>query len=307
MNRPLRVMVTGAGGQVGVDLVDILGATTPLGASTAFSPDGRDVGEDEFEVLALTRHDLDITDRDRVVATLRATRPDVVIHLAAYTAVDRAETEVDACFAVNTQGTGNLSDAAHDTGAHLIAVSTDYVFDGDKGASYVEDDVTNPLSVYGASKRDGESLCRPEDTIVRTSWVMGVRGKNVVHIIAERAASGKCVRFVNDQTGTVTVASDLARALVTMARTRPGATWHVANSGTTTWFDVADYAGRTLGRGDDFATAISTSDLSPAPLAHRPVRSDLDTTKWNVHYGSMPDWHDGVERLLRDRLLRVAP
>jgi len=96
---------------------------------------------------------------------------------------------------------------------------------------------------------------------------------------------GESVRFVDDQTGTVTVASDLARALVTMARTRPGTTWHVANSGTTTWFDVAEFAGRTLGRGDDFATAIATSDLSPAPLAHRPVRSDLDTTKWSDHYG----------------------
>jgi dTDP-4-dehydrorhamnose reductase len=307
MNRPLRVLVTGAGGQVGVDLVDIMGATTPWGASTTFSPDGRDIDDDEFEVLALTHHDLDITDRDRVVATLRATRPDVVIHLAAYTAVDRAETDAETCFEVNAQGTGNLSDAAHDTGAHLIAVSTDYVFDGYKGTSYVEDDVTNPLSVYGASKRDGELLCRPEDTVVRTSWVMGVRGKNVVHVIAERAASGESVRFVDDQTGTVTVASDLARALVTMARTRPGTTWHVANSGTTTWFDVAEFAGRTLGRGDDFATAIATSDLSPAPLAHRPVRSDLDTTKWSDHYGAMPDWHDGVERLLRDRLLRVAP
>ncbi len=306
MNRPTRVLVTGAGGQVGVDLVDTLNATLPLGASTAFSPDARAVEVDEFEVVALTHHDLDITDRDRVVAALRATRPDVVVHLAAYTAVDRAENDVDACFAVNARGTGNLSDAAHEAGAHLVAVSTDYVFDGHKGTSYVEDDATNPLSVYGTSKRDGELLCRADDTIVRTSWVMGVRGKNVVHVIADRATSGECVRFVDDQTGTVTVASDLARALVSVARTRPGGVWHVANSTTTTWFDIAAYVGRLLGRGEDFATAIKTTDLSPAPLAHRPERSDLDTRKWQTHFTALPDWHDGVERLVRDRALRVT-
>ncbi len=307
MNRPLRVLVTGAGGQVGVDLVDILRAEVPLGASTSYLPDGQAVDEDEFEVLALTHHELDITDRDRVIAALRVTRPDVVIHLAAYTAVDRAETDADACFAVNAAGTGNMSDAARDTGAHLIAVSTDYVFDGLKGTSYVEEDPTNPLSVYGASKRDGELLCLPEDTIVRTSWVMGVRGKNVVHVIADRAASGENVRFVMDQTGTVTVASDLARSLVSLARSRPGGTWHVANTGTTTWYDIASFVGRTLGRDDDFATAIRTRDLSPAPLAHRPERSDLDTTKWRSHFAAMPEWTDGVERLVHDRLLRVSP
>jgi dTDP-4-dehydrorhamnose reductase len=208
---------------------------------------------------------------------------------------------------VNATGTANLSDAAHDTGAHLIAISTDYVFDGRKGASYVEDDATNPLSVYGASKRGGELACRPEDTIVRTSWVMGVRGKNVVHVIADRATAGETVRFVRDQTGTVTVASDLARALVTLTRVRPGGIWHVANTGTTTWYDIAAFVGHVLGRGDDFATAILTSDLSPAPLAHRPERSDLDTTKWCSRFTALPDWTDGVERLVRDRRKLVTP
>ncbi|MBW4030298.1 MAG: dTDP-4-dehydrorhamnose reductase [Acidobacteria bacterium] len=307
MNRPTRILVTGAGGQVGVDLVDILGGAAPLGSSATYAPDQRPIANDEFEVVALTHHDLDITERDRVDAALRATRPDVVIHLAAYTAVDQAETDAARCFAVNAAGTGHLSDAAHATGAHLIAVSTDYVFDGRKGTSYVEGDATNPLSVYGASKREGELLCRRDDTIVRTSWVMGVRGKNVVHVIADRAASGQAVRFVNDQTGTVTVASDLARSLVALARTRPGGTWHVANTGTTTWFDIADFVGRTLGRGDDFATPISTTDLSPAPLAHRPERSDLDTSKWTARFLALPDWTDGVQRLVRDRLRRAAP
>jgi dTDP-4-dehydrorhamnose reductase len=259
------------------------------------------VGTDEFEVLGLTHHDLDITDEAAVHRAVATTRPDVIVHLAAYTAVDRAETDAETCAAVNDVATGYLSDAAYAHGAHLVAVSTDYVFDGYKGDAYVEEDATHPLSVYGTTKRDGERRCRPSDTIVRTSWVMGVRGKNVLHIIADRAVNGQQVRFVKDQTGTVTVAADLARALVCFVRTRPGGVWHVANTGTTTWFDVADFAGRTLGRGDDFATPILTSDLDPAPLAHRPERSDLNTDKFRAAFGPMPAWQRGVERLLADR------
>ena len=296
-----RVLVTGANGQVGVDLVDVLSAATPPGGTSSFQPDGRPIAPDEFEVLALGHHDLDVTDRDLVRRAIGAARPDVIVHLAAYTAVDRAEIESDACFAVNSVGTESLSLAAREHGAHFISISTDYVFDGNKGASYVEDDVTNPLNVYGASKRAGELLCSSDDTIVRTSWVMGVRGRNVAHVIAERATSGASVRFVNDQTGTVTVASDLARALVTLVRERPGGLWHVANAGTTTWFDVALYIGALLARGDDFATAISTGDLDPAPLATRPIRSDLSTQKFSSRWSALPDWTDGVARLIRDR------
>lgn len=294
-----RVLVTGAAGQVGVDLVDTLAGLTPPGGDASFQPDGRAVGDDEFVVLGVTHHELDITDRDAVRSCVAATRPDVIVHLAAYTAVDRAESDVEACYAVNATGTESLSIAAHESEAHLIAVSTDYVFDGTKGAAYVEDDPTNPLSVYGASKRAGELALAPDDTIVRTSWVMGVRGRNVLHVIADRARSGATVRFVSDQRGTVTVASDLARALVTFVRERPGGIWHVANTGDTTWFEIARFAGTVLGRGDDFATAITTDQLDPPPAATRPARSDLDCTKWlAAGHRALPEWRDGVTRLL---------
>ena len=299
-----RVLVTGAGGQVGVDLLDVLAGRVPLGGDPLFQPDGRTIDPQEFEVIGLSHHDLDITDAGAVDRAIGRARPDVIVHLAAYTAVDKAETDAEQCARVNTAGTGYLSEAAERYGAHLVAVSTDYVFDGYKGTSYVEDDETNPLSVYGRTKRDGERQCRDRDTIVRTSWVMGVRGKNVLHVIADRAANGSTVRFVNDQTGTVTVAADLARALVCFVRAQPGGVWHVANGGTTTWFDVADFAGRTLGRGDDFATPITTGDLTPAPVAHRPERSDLNTAKFAQQFAPLPHWHNGVERLLRDRLRR---
>ena len=299
-----RVLVTGAAGQVGVDLHDVLSGRTPLGGDRSFQPDATPVGESEFEVLGLSHHDLDITNRDAVMKAVETARPDVIVHLAAYTAVDKAQTDRDNCFLVNAQGTESLSLAAKQYGAHLVAVSTDYVFDGNKGSAYEVDDETNPLGVYGASKLLGEQLCSEADTIVRTSWVMGVRVKNVLHVIADRALSGENVRFVDDQTGTVTVASDLARALATFVRTRPGGIWHVANAETTTWFEVARFAGEVLGRGDDFATAIKTSDLRPAPLATRPIRSDLSTKKWNSSYGELPNWHDAVTRLLHDRAKR---
>jgi len=297
-------MVTGAAGQVGQDLVDALRAALPPGGDPSFQPDAKPVGDDEFVVVALTRHELDVTDADLVRRAIAATRPDVIVHLAAYTQVDRAESERDLCFAVNAQGTENLSLAAHDVGAHLITISTDYVFDGTKGAAYGEDDATNPLNVYGASKRVGELLCASDDTIVRSSWVMGVRGTSVVHVIARRAANGENVRFVDDQVGTVTLASDMARALVTLVRERSGGTWHVANSGTTSWFEVARYVGSLLGRDDDFATPIRTVELVPAPAAQRPARSDLATTKWSGTWSTLPDWREGVERLVRARSRR---
>jgi dTDP-4-dehydrorhamnose reductase len=300
--KPTRVLVTGSAGQVGVDLLDTLSGATPSGGDEGFLPDGRRVESDEFAVLGLTRHDLDITDRDALSRAVSASRPDVIVNLAAYTQVDRAEREREVCFNVNALATESLSLAAQDVGAHLITISTDYVFDGEKGEGYVEDDITNPLNVYGASKRAGELACSEADTVVRTSWVMGVRGKNVIHVIAQRATSGESVRFVDDQMGTATMASDLARALVTFIRVRPGGMWHVANTGATTWCDIARFVGTSLGRGDEFVTAIATRDLDPAPLATRPRRSDLSTQKWSDGgWRALPQWRDGITRLLAGR------
>jgi dTDP-4-dehydrorhamnose reductase len=294
------VLVTGAGGQVGVDVLDVLAGTTPLGGGAMFQPDAP-VAVGEFDVIGLTHHELDVANREAVLKSMSLVRPDVIVHLAAYTAVDRAESDVEACFAVNERGTENMSMAAIEIGAHLIAISTDYVFDGKKGAAYVENDEPDPLNVYGASKRAGELTCTTDDSVIRTSWVMGVRGKNVVHTIADRAVSGASVRFVHDQMGTVTASSDLARALVVFARERPGGFWHVANSGTTTWYDVAAYVGTLLGRDETFATPIESRELAAAQAATRPTRSDLDTAKFAARWQALPEWHGAVERLVNDR------
>ncbi len=301
MSRPTRVLISGASGQVGVDLVSWLSATPPPGADATFNPDGRAVLPGEFEVLGLSRHELDVTDAASVRRGLAMARPDVVVHLAAYTAVDQAERDAAQCLLVNDVGTGLMSAASASVGAHFVFVSTDYVFDGEKGDAYDERDEPRPINVYGASKWAGEQRCGPGDTIVRTSWVMGVRGRSVVHVIADRARSGSTVRFVTDQMGTVTLAADLARALVTVARERPSGIWHVANDGATTWFELARFVGHCVGRGEDFVEAITTDQLVPAPLATRPRRSDLDTATWRSRWDGLPAWRVGVERLVHER------
>ncbi|MEI8148285.1 MAG: dTDP-4-dehydrorhamnose reductase [Actinomycetes bacterium] len=298
----IKVLVTGAAGQVGHDLLDVLAGLIPPGGDPAFQPDGVVIAPDEFSVMGLTHHDLDVTDATAVHRTVGMVRPDVIIHLAAYTAVDKAESDSETCFAVNETGTGNLSDAAFEIGARLIAVSTDYVYDGRKGEPYVETDTTNPTGVYGRSKLAGELRCRPQDTIIRTSWVMGLRGRNVLHVIADRIARNEPVRFVTDQVGTPTFSADLARALATFARRPLGGIWHIANRGTTSWFTVAEMAAREFGAAEGFVTPIVTTELSPAPAATRPSRSDLSTEKWeSAGYAPMPEWTDGLARFARDQ------
>lgn len=297
-----KILVTGAAGQVGCDLLDVLSGVTPPGGTGEWQPDGRAIESGEFSVMGLTHHDLDITDEDAVHRAVAMARPDVIIHLAAYTAVDRAETDAATCFAVNEHGTGYLSDAAHAHSAHLISVSTDYVFDGRGIAAYRESDATSPLGVYGSSKLAGEQRCRPEDTIVRTSWVMGLRGRNVLHVIAQRVASGEPVRFVTDQVGTPTFAADLARGLATFARECRGGIWHFANRPATSWFDVAVAAARAAGASEGFVTPILTEELSPQPAATRPAFSALSTEKWeSAGFAPTPDWHDSLQRFFRDR------
>ena len=291
----MKILVTGASGQVGRDLVDVLDGVVPVGGSAEFQ---KNLSGFAFQVLGVSHHDLDVSDEEHVENALQRIKPDVVINLSAYTAVDLAESQPEAAELVNATAVGILSKACAAYGSRLLTVSTDYVFDGNKGDSYLETDQPNPQSAYGRSKWHGEQLCSASDTIVRTSWVMGVRGKTVGKVIADRAKTGERVRFVDDQMGSVTCASDLAVALARLAVDSPGGVWHVANSGSATWFDVAHWIGELYGREDDFATAISTADLSPQPAAPRPTRSDLNTSKFAASYFSLPDWREGLLRFV---------
>ena len=302
MSSPTRILVTGASGQVGVDLVDTLNGVQPPGSLAAWQPDGRSVEDGEFLVTAFSHRDLDVTDRDAVVTALRSCNADVVVNLAAYTKVDAAERDITSCFALNRDAPVALSELCAERNAHLVTISTDFVFDGLKGSAYLEEDVTNPLNVYGASKREGEIGCSPSDSIVRTSWVLGVRARNVVSIVTERVSHGEPVRFVNDQVGTATFAADLARALVTIVRERPGGLWHFANEGALSWFQLARAVTLIITGSDELATPISTIDLVPHPVALRPIRSDLSTEQWVSRGWSEPShWSNGLERLLAAR------
>jgi dTDP-4-dehydrorhamnose reductase len=176
----MRVVVTGAGGQLGHDLVD------------AFH---------DHEVVGLARHQLDVSGRDAVLQAITTIQPDVVIHAAAWTAVDACEGHPDWAFAVNALGTRHVAEAARLVGARVCYVSTDYVFDGTSPDPYREWDATNPLSVYGQSKLGGERELDPGSTIVRTSWVCGLHGANMVKTVLRLAGEHENLSFVDDQHG----------------------------------------------------------------------------------------------------------
>jgi dTDP-4-dehydrorhamnose reductase len=293
-----RVLVTGASGQVGRDLVDALRGQLPPGGDSNFTPDGTAVSPAEFDVVAVTRTECDVTDSSAVDRTVAQCQPEVVVNLAAYTAVDRAESDEEECFAINATAVGSLAERSRRGDFHLVTLSTDFVFAGDKGSAYVEDDPSGPLNVYGASKLAGEHLCSDGTTIVRTSWVMGARGRNVARTVRDRLVAGGDVSFVSDQRGSPTMAADLARSLITMVRHRPGGVWHLANEGEATWYEVAKEVAILVGR-PDHAHSILSSELHPAPAARRPARSDLSTLKWqSAGWEALPHWRDSLARLV---------
>jgi dTDP-4-dehydrorhamnose reductase len=295
----MRVVVTGAAGQVGTDLVDALRGVMPVGGISTALLGGAPVAPGEFEVVAWRHGDVAIEEFDAVADAMVSARPDVVVHLAAYTAVDRAETEPDRALAVNGQGTANVAASASKVGAHLIYTSTDYVFDGTKVEPYLEADATNPTSVYGSSKLAGERACGPEATIARVSWVAGFHGRNIVKLAVERALSGSPMRFVNDQRGCPTLAADLAAGLVTLVRERPRGIVHLTNQGATSWYELVRTVVLEVGADPAIVTPISTEELDPPPLATRPHNSVLHPGRLlDDGYDVLPSWQDAVHRLV---------
>jgi dTDP-4-dehydrorhamnose reductase len=295
----VRVLITGAGGQVGQDLTSILAGETPPGGTTTSLLDATPVRAGEFDVIALDRTRLDVTDQRSVDAVVEESRPDVIVHLAAYTAVDKAEHDVDAARWLNEQATQHLNTAAGRVGAHLIYTSTDYVFDGELRRPLVESDATNPVSVYGATKLGGELACADSASIVRTSWVAGVRGKNLFHLATSVGRDGRELRFVDDQVGTPTASADLAAGLVAFVRERPAGIFHVAGSGQASWYEAIQHAVVVAGGSPDQVSAIRTVDLDPQPAARRPAFSPLRSERLELlGWEPLPDWHEGIERLV---------
>ncbi len=281
----MKALVVGAGGQLGRAL-----AATPPAAWT---------------VMALTRADLDVGDEEAVATAVERAAPDVILNAAAYTAVDKAESEPEAAFRVNRDGAANLARAAKRSSARLVHLSTDFVFDGRRGRPYRPDDLTAPLGVYGASKRAGEEavLASGADVlIVRTAWVYASEGRNfpltMLRLMAERGE----VRVVADQIGAPTSADSLAAGVWGLARLRAGGVLHLTNAGAASWYDFACAVaelGVTLGLLPrlPLVTPIATEDY-PTPAA-RPAYSVLDCREaWRILGAPPPHWRSALAATL---------
>jgi dTDP-4-dehydrorhamnose reductase len=276
---PMRVLVTGAAGMLGRDV------------TAAAAAAGHDVA-------ALARADLDITDPAAVGAAVDGARPDAVINCAAWTDVDGAEEHEAAATAVNGDGAGHVAAAAARAGAHLVHVSTDYVFDGRAAEPYAEDAPTAPAGAYGRSKLAGEravAAAAPDAAIVRTAWVFGRHGGNFVATMLRLGAERDAVDVVDDQVGSPTWTGHLAPALVAIAERRLRGALHVTGGGSCTWFDLARETFRAAGL-DCAVRPQSTAALGrPAP---RPAYSVLGSTRADAPV--LPAWPDGLAGYLAD-------
>ena len=278
----MRILVTGAGGQLGREVVDLC----------------RAAGDD---VVACDRATLDVSDRDQVLQVLGAAAPEAVIHAGAWTNVDGCETDSDRAYAVNALGTRHVAEGARLVGARVCYVSTDYVFDGTGDRPYHEWDAVSPVSVYGRSKLAGETVLSPDDTVVRTSWVCGLHGRNFVKTILSRAAEGRTLTVVDDQHGCPTFAEDLAGMLRHLVVARVPGLFHVTNQGPTTWFRFARDAVEAAGLDPALVTPISTAEMHPPRPAPRPANSVLDNAALRLSgVPLLTDHHEPLERLVKE-------
>jgi dTDP-4-dehydrorhamnose reductase len=279
----MRMMITGAGGQVGRHMAEFC----------------RTAGD---EVIAADHATLDVTDRDAVLRALDGTRPDVVLHAAAWTAVDACESDPDRAFAVNALASRHVSEASAQIGAHLVYISTDYVFDGTLDRPYNEWDTPNPQSVYGRSKLAGEievARVRGDATLVRISWVCGLFGNNMVKTVLRLAKNHESLAFVNDQRGHPTIVGDLVPVLRRLAAERRPGTYHVTNQGVVTWFDFAREVFSAAGLDAGRIRPICTADLDPRRPAPRPQNSVLDNAALRLSgLEPLPDFRPSLHRLV---------
>ncbi|NHC07950.1 dTDP-4-dehydrorhamnose reductase [Azonexus fungiphilus] len=294
----MRLLLTGCNGQVGFELQRSL---APLG-----------------EVVAVDHAECNLAEPDAIRGLVRTVRPDIIVNPAAYTAVDKAESERDLARAINAVAPGILGEESAKLGAFVVHYSTDYVFDGTKQGAYIEDDDTNPQSVYGHTKRDGElalDKANPHHLILRTSWVVGAHGGNFAKTMLKLAADRDSLGVVADQWGAPTSAAllaDLVAHLVRQQRcspaTFPYGIYHCVTAGETHWCDYARYvigaaiqAGKPMKATPESIRPITTADY-PTP-AKRPANSRLNTTKFRTTFGlELPHWQAGLDHILQQIL-----
>jgi dTDP-4-dehydrorhamnose reductase len=255
------------------------------------------------DVVAGDHASLDVTDRDAVLGAVTTVRPDVVVHCAAWTAVDACEADPERAYAANGLAVRWVAEGCRRSGAHLVHVSTDYVFSGEQPQPYTEWDVPGPGCVYGASKLAGEREALTAGigaTVARTSWVCGAHGPNMVKTILRLAAEQPTLRFVDDQRGHPSFTADLAPLLRRLAVDRRPGLHHVTNQGAVSWFEFARAVVAAAGRDPAMVEPVSTADLQPPRPARRPTNSVLDNTV--LRLSGLPlldDFHAPLERLVR--------
>lgn len=278
----MRILVTGASGQLGYDVE-------------------RELERRGIEHLGTSSRELDITDRAAVEHLMQSYRPDAVVHCAAYTKVDLAEDEPERCWAVNADGTRNMAAACRKTGAKLLYISTDYVFPGAGERSYETGDPTGPVNTYGRSKLAGELAVQSlleKYFIVRISWVFGKNGNNFVKTMLRLAETKAELSVVCDQIGSPTYTADLAPLLCDMVQTERYGVYHATNEGTCAWSEFAEAIFELAGR-QVVVHPISTSAYPTR--AARPLNSRM--SKECLHsngFQELPEWKNALARYLKE-------
>lgn len=259
----MRILLTGARGQLGTDIA----ARLP----------------ERDEVVLVDLPEFDLTDRDTALGVVTQFQPDVILHCAAFTAVDLCEEQAETAWRANALATRFIADGARRVGAHVVYISTDYVFDGTKAEPYLEWDRPNPQSVYGRSKLGGEMEIDPAWSIVRTSWVCGEHGNNMVKTLLRLGEGSGPLSFVEDQIGHPTFTSDLANMVIKLGKERVPGTFHCTNQGAVSWFEFARTTFELAGFDAERISPISTDQLDPPRPATRPANSVLDNFAWRHH------------------------
>jgi len=279
--RAFTLLVTGANGQLGQELVRM--------------------ETDAIRIVGYGRDRLDITNLDQCREVIADIRPDAIIHAAAYTAVDKAESEPDEAYRINALGTRNLAIAAREQAAKLCYISTDYVFDGTGTAPYNEYDNTNPQSVYGKSKRAGEILLQSladRYFIVRTSWVYGKFGNNFVKTMLKLASERDSVTVVEDQIGSPTYTYDLAQFLIELVQTEKYGVYHASNTGSCSWYEFAKAIFEESGI--PIRTEPCTTKQFPRP-APRPAYSVMDHSAIRQNgFKDLRPWREALRAFLKE-------
>ncbi len=276
----MRVLIPGSTGLLGKDLM------------------GQWQGD---QVVGLSSRDVDIRDAGTVRKRVSELRPDWIVLAAAYTDVDGCESNQERAFSVNRDGAANVAEAARESGAKLLFVSSDYVFDGKKRSPYDVDDERNPQGVYGRTKAEAEVRLLdilPGCCIARTSWLFGAGGKCFPDTILKLAASRPALDVVDDQRGSPTYSVDLARAIMELCRKDARGIVHVTNAGECSWFEFAREIVRQAGFSTDVRPTTSEKIARPAP---RPAYSVLSATSLHRYGIEMPAWQDALARYLKER------